>query len=229
MEQLVIRREQKYVLNLMQAESLYHRLCMVLQGDPYNGNKPYLVRSLYFDTLENKDYEEKMGGIEERKKIRLRVYDADSDTAKLELKEKQGQDQVKRSMTISRDDARRLTDGEYDALDKYESELAQDIKNRMEVGRYRPACIVEYQRRAFAVPTNDIRITFDSNIASNEGNFDLFDKALQTYPVTPPDSVCLEVKYNHFLLHYIKEMLRLDSAEETSNSKYCLARKFGLG
>ena len=39
---------------------------------------------------------------------------------------------------------------------------------------YRPKCIVKYSRLAFTVPTNDIRITLDSGVSAQEGQFNLF-------------------------------------------------------
>ena len=75
----------------------------------------------------------------------------------------------------------------------------------------------------------NIRITLDSNVRANEGNFNLFSENLLTYPVMHRDDVILEVKYNNFLLSYIKDMLRCIDRNEMSASKYCMARKFGLG
>ena len=77
--------------------------------------------------------------------------------------------------------------------------------------------------------TNDIRITFDSKITSNEGNFSIFDKEMQTYPVFPFNEMVLEVKYNGFLLSYIKDMVSSLDCEENAISKYCMARMYGLG
>ena len=92
-----------------------------------------------------------------------------------------------------------------------------------------PKCIVEYKRRAFAIPTNNIRITFDSEIASTEGNMDIFNPSLGLlYPVESRNKVVLEVKYNHFLLSYVKDALRMCDATQESYSKYISARKYGL-
>jgi hypothetical protein len=75
---------------------------------------------------------------------------------------------------------------------------------------------------------NDIRITFDSEVESNEGYFDIFDKNLCIYPVMPKDEVILEVKYNNFILSYIKDVIQCVDKTEMSNSKYCMARKYGM-
>lgn len=65
-------------------------------------------RSLYFDTLSDRDFNAKMDGVEERRKMRLRVYHPQDETAFLEMKQKQGSNQLKRSLPIKREDAMRL-------------------------------------------------------------------------------------------------------------------------
>ena len=50
-------------------------------------------------------------GIGERRKIRLRIYDPGDKNAKLELKEKTGDFQRKRSLTVSREEAEQMMEG----------------------------------------------------------------------------------------------------------------------
>ena len=92
---------------------------------------------------------------------------------------------------------------------------------------YRPKTIVEYRRRAFIAKENKIRITFDHNIVSTESCFDLFAERLNMNPVLDPYNVILEVKYNGFLLDYIRRMIDSVSRSEISVSKYLLARQNG--
>lgn len=225
----VFRTEKKYELTLYESVNLFNKLRNVLEGDLYNGNEAYMVRSLYFDTIYNKDYWQKMDGLSNRRKIRLRIYSPDAMEAKLEIKEKQGGAQLKRSLLISREDALRLQKEEYEVLKNYDGEIAKELYGIMTTFLYRPACIVEYKRRAFVNYTNDTRITFDSEISSNEGNFNIFDNNLLIYPVISPDKIILEVKYNGFLLSYIKELINSCEKMEQSNSKYCMARIYGMG
>lgn len=225
----VMRTERKYLVSKLQISGLYARLSAAMAGDPVNGNKSYMVRSLYFDTIYNDDYFEKMAGIERRQKIRLRIYDVNAKTAKLEIKEKQGTAQLKRSLIVSRDDAMELQKCNYEVLKKYEEPLAEELYAIMTTKLYRPACMVEYQRIAFTNYTNDTRITLDSDIRANEGNFNVFDPKLQMYPVSDEMKMVLEVKYNGFLLSYIKDVIGTIECHESANSKYCMARKYGLG
>ena len=77
------------------------------------------------------------------------------------------------------------------------------------------------------------RLDYEKLIESEQFNkiddFNIFDKNLQTYPVYPMGNTILEVKYNGFLLSYIKDMIGTIDCNESASSKYCMARTFGLG
>ena len=161
----VLREEKKFLLNQAEALKLRNYLSNVVHTDSHNGPDGYQVRSLYFDSLSNRDFQEKEDGLELRRKFRLRVYSPDAD--------------------------------------------------------------VEYDRFAFIAPENSIRITFDSGIRANEVNFNIFDRNLVLNSVMSPFAVVLEVKYNGFLLSYIKHMLLPVQKSELSVSKYCMARQIG--
>lgn len=225
----VLRREQKYPVSTYEAELLKMRLSAILPLDPYCiDGKGYPVRSLYFDSMENIDFWEKQDGLEARKKIRLRTY-KNGETVKLEWKQKQGNQQRKRSLLITKEDARRLINMDYACLKNYEGELASQFYSLMTTRQYRPVCTVEYDRTAFAVPVNDTRITLDSKLSWSESNFDIFDPDLILNPVIPLNRTTLEVKYNHFLLSYIKKAISLQELTEVSSSKYFAARQYALG
>lgn len=220
----VYRQEIKYRISLYNALRAMRYLDTIMQCDSHNGPDGYMVRSLYFDSLYNHDLEDKEDGLENRKKIRLRIYSAHDTTAKLELKEKQGQYQRKRSLSVARDAAIRLAAGDYTPLIHMQNPLAGQLYRLMNGFAYIPRCIVQYRRYAFASPTNDTRITFDSALTATEGYLDLFGGDDFLYPVGWPDDVTLEVKYNHFLLSYIKDSLDAIDKTPVSFSKYAMSR-----
>ena len=84
---------------------------------------------------------------------------------------------------------------------------------------------MQYNRKAYIAIENNIRVTFDNQIVSTESSFDLFSDRLNMNPVLDPYSVVLEVKYNGFLLGYIKNLLGGIDKSELSVSKYVLARQ----
>ena len=220
----VLRQEKKFLISLDEFYRLSNRFSQILKLDEHSSGEGYMIRSLYFDSLDDKDYQEKEDGIEIRKKIRLRNYGADNDFAMLEMKQKQGAMQKKRSLKLSREDAKQMIKGQYSVLLKYEDPFAAECFALMNMLCYRPKTVVTYQRKAFVAKENKIRITFDHNIRGTESNFDIFSEDILENKILDSDLVVLEVKYNGFLLSYIKDMLKECDKSETSVSKYCLGR-----
>jgi len=225
-EDNVIRVEKKYLLDDITALRLRSRLQAVVPPDPMGSAAGYMVRSLYFDTLYDNDYYDKQNGLEYRQKIRLRIYSANDRTAKLELKEKRGQSQWKRSLTISAEDAGRLIQMDYGVLATIDTPFAQEMFRIMQTGLYVPKTIVQFWRAAYAIGTNNTRITLDTKLMATESCFDLFSDKLSFYPILLQP--ILEVKYNHFLLGYLKQLLSGIDQPELSMSKYCLARQISF-
>ena len=224
----VMRQEKKYLIHLVDMSRLSGALTQVMVQDRHGGVLGYRIRSLYFDTLNDADFFEKIEGAELRRKIRLRIYDPGADFAMLEMKQKQGAYQRKRSLRMHREDALQLTAGHYEALLRYEEPFAAECYGLMSRMCYRPKAIVEYQRKAFIAKENRIRITLDHHIIATESRLDLFAPDLNLYPVLDPFNAVLEVKYNGFLLSYIKAAVNGADRSELSVSKYCLARSAGL-
>lgn len=223
----VLREEKKFLLDQAAALALRNHMRPVVHADAHNGADGYPVRSLYFDSLDDRDFQEKEDGVELRRKLRLRVYSPGADFALFEMKQKQGQYQRKRSLRLSRAEAQALIAGDQSVLLREGSDFGRECYAIMQTWAYRPKTVVEYDRFAFVSPENSIRITFDSGIRANECNFNVFDPNLVLNSVLSPFAVVLEVKYNGFLLSYIKDMLLPVQGSEISVSKYCMARQTG--
>lgn len=220
----VYRRELKYLVSATEVMRLKKGLAAVLKADPHNGMDGYMVRSLYFDSLFDSDFEDKVDGYDMRQKIRLRIYDVHSGKAKLELKEKAGNAQRKRSLLLEREEAEKMIQGNYSFLMSRSEPIAQKLYAFMTMRCYRPKCIVEYDRVAYCTETNDIRVTFDRNLRATELNYNIFEEGLMLYPVSSAAETTMEVKYNSFLFTYVKNILNDSEKMQISNSKYCRAR-----
>jgi len=220
----VLRQEKKYLISLDRYYYLSRQFSRTLQEDTHSSGDGYLVRSLYFDDIDNTDYEEKINGVEVRKKIRLRNYGPGSKSAKLELKQKQGQWQKKRSLTLDKDKSLRLIAGDYTALLECKSDFADECFGIMNMRCYRPKTVVSYTRKVFIAKENEIRITFDHHIKGTEARFDIFSDDFVENPIFDPYMVVLEIKYNNFLLSYIKDIVQSCNESERAISKYCLGR-----
>ena len=95
----VHRTENKYPISLIEASILKNRLANVMYQDEYDEDGlGYTIRNLYFDSLNQDDYYEKLAGNKERKKIRIRVYNINDEKCKLEVKKKNGDYQHKISI-----------------------------------------------------------------------------------------------------------------------------------
>lgn len=219
----VNRRELKFRLNTAQVPAIRRRLSAFLLPDSHGSENGYLVRSLYFDTLTDSDFQDKVDGCDCRQKIRLRIYGG-TEPIKLELKQKDGGFQRKRSLLVTREEACALMAGNWDFLRRRQEPVAETLYRILMLGCYRPKCIVQYRRVALYTSENDTRITFDSDLRASESNLDLFDLAAPLYPVEPPGTVTLEVKYDRFLFSNVKLALGTEIGSPISNSKYCLAR-----
>lgn len=222
--QQVLRQEKKYLIDLPRMCSLRHRLSQVMEEDPHSRSGSYPVRSLYFDTLDDDDYQDKIDGVELRRKIRLRCYGADAPFAQLEMKQKEGDHQLKRSLRMTRADAQRLIEGDFGVLLAYSDPFAAECYALMCTQCYRPKAVVEYQRYAFTAKENKIRITLDHHIIATESCLDIFSPQLLQNSVLSPHLAVLEVKFNGFLLSYVKDIIQSCDRSETSFSKYCISR-----
>jgi len=221
----VLREEKKFLIGIHEYIVKSHQLEKVLMQDENNGLDGYKVRSLYFDTPFDDDFYEKQAGVNVRRKIRLRIYDPYQDFALLEMKQKQSKNQLKRSLRLTRAEAERIIKGDFSPLLKHEEPFAAELYGFINMKGYRPKAIVEYDRKAFIARENKIRITFDSNIRATESSFDLFSEKLILNPVIDPYDVIMEVKFNGFLLSYIKDIVNSIDKSELSVSKYILARQ----
>lgn len=225
-ETSLLRKEIKYVMPLSKALHIRNGLERILKRDDYCAKDAYLVRSLYFDSVNHVDFSDKLAGINVRKKVRIRIYDGDASLCKLELKQKQGEWQRKQSCIISAGDVEKLSKGNYSVLEKYfdHSETALKAYTIMTQGGYKPVSLIEYERWAYKYSMYDTRITLDMNIRSSESNMDIFASEVNFAPVMHKD-VVFEVKYSGKLMGFISDMLAQFELTQGAYSKYCAGRR----
>ena len=223
----VLRQEEKYVLTTEEAICYANRFSQLLQPDMHSINGSYMVRSLYFDTPDDRDFFDKLNEQNLRRKIRLRIYDPHTPHVKLELKQKENMSQRKQTLLITRFDATALISGRYSVLLSYHQPLADEIYSIMTGEAYRPRSIVEYRRKAFTVNGNNTRITFDSCINANETDLGFFSPTLPLYPVMSRGKEILEIKYSNFFPGYLSSIISQIDRTKISASKYCLSRQLG--
>lgn len=223
---IVNRRELKYPIGEIDYYKVNELFKKVLTPDKNNKEYGYRIRSLYFDSINNCDYFSKMDGEEIRKKIRLRIYDTNTDIVKLEIKRKLNISQIKETTTISREDAITLINKDYSVLLKYDNQTAHSAYNIMTVQQYQPVVLVDYNRRAYIHNENNIRVTLDSDIRSNEFDFNMFSEDVIMTPIVDYYNALLEVKFDGELFCWISQALTDLDTTNQSLSKYCTSRRF---
>jgi hypothetical protein len=220
----VFRKEIKYQISLLDFYNIKNRLQCFFHPDPHSGREGYRVRSLYFDTDDDKDLYDALVGNMEKRKIRLRFYPPDTGYVRMEYKCKSGSDGIKRSVILSKDDAQHIMRGDYSPLMNLQEPFAFELYRRMIMGAYRPKVVVDYHRIAYIYPVSNTRLSFDSEISASYVTDSFFDVNPGLIPLTAPDMGILEVKYDHFLVGILKAILEpLDSLAK-ANSKYVNSR-----
>ena len=221
---VVLRQEKKFLISQDKMYQLSHQLANIMSMDTHGTSQGYMIRSLYFDSYDDRDYVEKCDGVELRRKIRLRNYGPEMDFAKLEMKQKQGPLQKKRSLKLSKEDSLRLISGDYSVLLQNDSAFAQECFYMMNQYQYRPKTVITYQRKAFVAKENSIRVTFDHHIKATETNYNIFDPDINENYIMDPYLAVMEVKFNGFLLSYIKDVINKCDGFETTVSTYFMGR-----
>jgi len=227
---LPLRHELKFLITRTQLEVLRRTVGTVLKTDPNaakNGGS-YFIRSLYFDTVFDDALYDKIAGVKDRDKYRIRIYNMQDKDIFMECKTKVGNLISKRSVKISRDLAEQLMTGDPSGLENTQSGLLRDIYREMRTRLLHPVVIVDYEREAYLHPAEEVRITFDMRVRSGLNSIDLFNPKVPTVPVLEHDETILEVKYNRVLPPYIVDLLSFACPEavQTAVSKYTLCRKY---
>ena len=225
--QLPARHELKYFINPAEVEALRARLRPALAMDSHCvGGKPYVIRSLYFDDIDDSAWFDKQAGVMHRDKYRIRIYRYSDKEIFLERKRKLGDLIQKSSVQITRRLCEQIISGNPAGLQKAKNPLLQDMYVQMRTRLLRPRVLVDYAREAYMHPTEDVRITFDLNLRTGLHSVDLFNPKLPTVCPHDRNVEILEVKFNNYLPTHIAALLSGIQAERSAVSKYILCRRF---
>ncbi|MBQ7736813.1 MAG: polyphosphate polymerase domain-containing protein [Oscillospiraceae bacterium] len=223
MDRTVNRHEIKYSVSVFQAELLKRRLGALLRPDSHAGEDGgYFIRSVYFDDPDFTAYHEKLAGVKERTKYRIRFYNNDPSVIYLEKKTKDGDMTGKDSVRLTWAGAQALLKGD-DRLRTQDGLLGE--LGRLRQGVWRPVVIVDYDRFAFTYPDGNVRVTVDMNVRTCPYRTDIFTPDLLTVPVLDDGEAVLEVKYDAFLPAPVRALLEGVPKQRTAVSKYtkCLS------
>ena len=222
------RHEIKYYINYKDHMLLRTALGAVMRlDDNVDENGGYHIRSLYFDDIYETALAEKISGVDDRCKFRIRIYNLDDSYIKLEKKSKNGKFISKTSIRISRPEYDSIIAGDGSFLLEKDNAVAREFYSLMKMRLLRPRVLVDYWREAYVYSVEDTRITFDIDLKGSTMLTDIFDPKTPVLPVFDNGLLVLEVKFNRYLPESIKCALGSVSAVKRSAiSKYALCRKY---
>ncbi len=220
------RHEWKHEINYLDRLVLLARLSAVMQPDSHAVGGVYRVRSLYFDTPDDRALREKLDGVNEREKYRIRYYNGDLSYIVLEKKSKLGGLCAKQSCRLTPEEAQKIVDGDLEWMVDAGRPLCAELYSGMQSRLLRPRTIVDYTREAFVFGPGNVRVTIDYDVRTGDFRTDFLDPATLTLPAgeTP---IILEVKWDDFLPDVIRDAVTLPGRRNTAFSKYAQCRIYG--
>lgn len=216
------RHELKYLINYGDAELIKQRLKTVLSTDTHTENGSYSIRSLYFDDYWNTAYLDKMSGVDNRKKYRIRLYNLSDDFIRLECKIKSGSYVSKLSAPLTLSDVEMIMRGDYDFLLKSSEPLCRQFYYECTSKLMRPKVYVDYERAPYIMDEGDVRVTFDRDVRGAYPGFGITERDIPSSYVLEPGKLIMEVKFTEFLPKLVKDVLPVRALELSAVSKYTL-------
>lgn len=220
-----LRHEVKHEISLADMITIRQRLSAVAYSDVHAVDGKYLIRSLYFDNINDKALKEKVNGLNKREKFRIRYYNGDTSVIHLEKKSKFDSLGNKQSANLTKEQAQAIVKGDTDWMIDSEFSLIRELYTKMKNQGLAPKTIVDYTREPFIFPAGNVRVTIDYNIRSGMNCTDFLNPKCVTVPVS--DSIILEVKWDAFLPDIIRDAVSLADRREGAFSKYATCRIYG--
>ncbi len=191
------RHEWKHEINALDRLTLRARLSAVMQWDKHAPGGGERVRSLYFDSPNDKALREKIDGVNAREKFRIRCYNNDTSYLMLEKKSKRNGLCLKESCRLSAEEAQRIVDGELAWLLDPDRPLCAELYAKMQSQGLRPKTIVDFTRDPFVYAPGNVRVTIDYNIRTGQFRTDFLNPQTLTLPAGE-SPIILEVKWDEF-------------------------------
>ena len=217
------RHEEKYIIDYRQYTMLLSRARALLTPDAHGEDGSYVITSLYYDDYLNHALDEKLDGLPEHRKFRVRTYDYSDAVIKLERKDKHGILTQKASASLCREQIPLLA-GVYADAGAFSGKAA-NLAAQIRASDLRPVVAVRYRRDAFFFAGTDLRLTFDRELeAIGPEEEALFSPLVSGLPVLGGNSVIMEVKYGDYLPQFVRKFTAV-STKQLSVSKYALCRE----
>lgn len=219
------RHELKYQITYADYLALKNRVSHFMSKDSHTKEDgKYLIRSVYFDTFDDKAIKEKISGVPRREKFRIRYYNDDMSFIVLEKKIKHNELCLKLDAKIDEGQYMDILNGKIDWMINDQNELIKEFYFKLRSCTLRPKVMVSYIREPYVYRPGNVRVTFDSCITTSLFKRDFKNDDLE---VAIDDTMILEVKYDAYMPDVIKDLLQLEDIRQMAYSKYTVCRRFG--
>ena len=228
-----MRFEIKYIVHKSKLDRLREMVRPFVQPDKRVRHTPdntYTVRSLYFDTPDLLYYYEKIEGVPNRLKLRMRTYDRPEAEAPMffEIKRKHRVPMTKNRAPFKYATAldilkNGIQEEDFPYADPERIADCQRFMFHLHRDNLAPTVLVVYDREPYeAVLDNSVRITFDKNLRSGlrDEISDIYDQDLK---MVMRDHFILEVKYNTIYPQWMRVIANSLDIKQVSASKYCMS------
>ncbi len=213
-----MRHEEKFICSQKQMDLLECRLAAVMQKDKNQKGEGYRIRSLYFDTADERLYHESVSGTDRRRKYRIRFYNMDDGFFRIERKDTVGRLKQKYQTPVDKTAVQALI--AQGSLEDGDDDLVHELYVMQQTEGLHPVAVVDYFRTAYTYPVGNVRITLDKDISCTYRTEDLLDAHALLFPVMPQGRHILEIKYDGMLPGFIASVLDIGFLEQVSFSKY---------
>lgn len=220
------RHELKHLISPAESRILSERLGRLFPRDSHAGpDGMYRVNSLYFDTPDDKALCQKISGVDQREKFRLRYYGQEPRFLRMEKKIKKGGLCSKSSARLTYEQAEKLLAGEIDFLLESGDPLLIELYSKMRGELLRPRTIVSYDREAYIFAPGNVRITLDSRLGTYPSCSSFLHLPACRLETDSGDTV-LEVKYDAFLPDLVRMAVQVPDRKTGAYSKYAVCRRY---
>jgi len=228
----------KFVITRDQREGLMHEFLQRMGNDQnaLTGAR-YPIVSLYYDNAQRDCYWEKIHGLSNRRKMRVRVYGsmdgAVPPSSFIEVKHKAEGRGVKRRVRLPLERALSIAAGvPFDpaCFGPADARVLDEVQKLVREREFRPVCCLRYDREAYVDrdPASDLRVTFDTGIAYRMD--DLVpspDDRNFVHHLLPEGCSVMEVKVTGAVPYWLTRLVGEQHCILQGHSKYCNALEDG--
>jgi hypothetical protein len=224
------RFECKYYVDPLLVPEIRQTIQSFATPDRFAKGRPgyrYEISSLYLDSADLRMYQQTVGGVKNRFKLRMRTYDDDpASPVFLEIKERMNALVGKWRLPLTRSQAASFLDrGSAWHREAGRALLAEvdPFASRLELTSAKPVAKVKYVREAYEYKHGgSVRITLDTDLASAVAIAPCFLHGGNGWVSTPLPGVILEIKFTERFPDWIQRIVETMNLQQVSIPKYVL-------